>query len=149
MGNASRFSIGALSQRTGVHIETIRYYEKAGLIPDPPRTEGGHRVFGQTHLKRLTFVRRSRELGFSVGEIQELLALVDEHGYTCGEVQALTLQHARNVHRKIADLRRLERTLRAIASECSGDDVPECPIIDALLDPDTFDTESDLQTLEE
>ena len=63
---------------------------------------------------------------------------MDEHGYTCGEVQRLTLQHARNVSGKIADLKRLEKTLRAIAAQCSGDDVPDCPIIDALLDAGTI-----------
>ncbi len=132
---ASNFTIGDLSKRTGVNIETIRYYEKIGAMPNPPRTAAGYRVYGEDLLKRLTFIRRCRQLGFAMAEIQELLGLVDEHGYTCGEVQALTLDHAEMVKRKIRDLRKLEKTLRGIASKCTGKKVPECPIIDALLGP--------------
>ncbi len=134
--NPRQLTIGKLSRQTGVNIETIRYYEKAGLMPNPPRSEGGHRLYRHDHLRRLTFIRRCRELGFAMSEVQELLGLVDAHGYTCGEVQALTLEHAKNVRGKRTDLRRMEKTLRAIASECSGSNVPDCPIIDALFDPE-------------
>ena len=129
------FIIGELSKRTGVNIETIRYYEKSGVMPDPPRTAAGYRVYNKEHLNRLTFIRRCRQLGFAMVEIQELLGLVDAHGYTCSEVQAMTLQHAASVKQKIRDLQRLEKTLRRIASQCTGKKVPECPIIDTLLDP--------------
>lgn len=131
----NEFTIGTLSKRTGVNIETIRYYEKSGIMPDPPRTSGGYRVYKKAHLKRLLFIRRCRQLGFTMADIEGLLGLVDESGYTCGEVHALTLDHAEMVKQKIKDLKRLEKTLRSIASQCTGDDVPECPIIDALLDP--------------
>ncbi len=134
--NPDQLTIGKLSQQTGVNIETIRYYEKAGLMPNPPRSEGGFRLYRYDHRRRLTFIRRCRELGFTMSEVRELLGLVDAHGYTCGEVQTLTLEHAKSVRGKIVDLRRMEKTLRAIASECSGSDVPDCPIIDALLDPE-------------
>ena len=70
-------TIGPLSEKTGCHIETIRYYERIGIMPSPPRTEGGHRVYREEHLKRLTFIRRSRELGFTLEEIRNLLLLVD------------------------------------------------------------------------
>jgi len=130
----NEFTIGTLSKRTGVNIETIRYYEKSGIMPDPPRTSGGYRVYKEAHLKRLLFIRRCRQLGFTMADIEGLLGLVDESGYTCGEVHALTLDHAEMVKQKIKDLKRLEKTLRSIASQCTGDDVPECPIIDALLD---------------
>ena len=80
------FGIGELSQRTGVNIETVRYYEKIDLLPRPPRTEGGHRVYSGTHLKRLVFIRRSRELGFTLDEIRNLLGMF-EGVYACGEVQ--------------------------------------------------------------
>lgn len=129
------FTIGELSKRTGVKIETIRYYEKSGIMPDPPRSAGGFRLYRQEQLHRLRFIRRCRQLGFSMMDIEGLLGLVDDHGYTCGEVRALTLEHADMVRQKIADLRRLEKTLRGIASQCTGKAVPECPIIDALLDP--------------
>jgi len=124
-------TIGKLSERAGVRIETIRYYEREGLLPRAPRTEGGHRVFDDAHLRRLLFIRRSRELGFSGAEVQALLGLVDG-GYTCGEVRDLTLQHLAAVRAKIADLRRLEKTLAEISSECRGGKVPDCPVIEAL-----------------
>ena len=134
MENTRHFGIGALSEQTGVNIETIRYYEREGLLPHPPRTAGGHRSFSEDHLKRLTFIRRSRELGFSLAEIRVLLALVDGGSYTCGEIKALTLEHAESVRSKISDLRRIKRILLDISSRCEGGAVPECPIIDALLD---------------
>jgi MerR family transcriptional regulator, mercuric resistance operon regulatory protein len=127
-------SIGTLSRRTGVHIETVRYYEKIGLLPPPPRTEGGHRLYSDDQLKRLTFIRRSRELGFTLDEIRNLLGLV-EGGYTCGEVRNAALTHLKDIRRKIADLRRMERTLAETASRCEGGDAPECAIMDALLEP--------------
>ncbi len=134
MENTQWFGIGVLSEQTGVNIETIRYYEREGLLPHPPRTAGGHRSFSEDHLKRLTFIRRSRELGFSLAEIRVLLALVDGGSYTCGEIKALTLEHAESVRSKISDLRRIKRILLDISSRCEGGAVPECPIIDALLD---------------
>ncbi len=133
--NQKEFRIGELSRQTGVNIETIRYYEKSGIMPNPPRTPAGYRVYHQEHVNRLRFIRRCRQLGFSMAEIQALLGLVDEHGYSCREVQKLTLQHAERVREKITDLKRLEKTLRGIASKCTGERVPECPIIDALLEP--------------
>jgi MerR family mercuric resistance operon transcriptional regulator len=125
------FSIGALSQLTGVNIETVRYYEKIGLLPAPPRTEGGHRLYKDDHLKRLIFIRRSRELGFTLNEIRNLLGLV-AGDYTCGEVQAAALSHLRSIRHKIADLRRMERTLADTASRCKGGTAPDCPIIEVL-----------------
>jgi len=129
---AERYSIGQLGEQAGVNFETVRYYERIGLMPKPPRTSGGHRVYDRVHLKRLGFIRRSRELGFSLDEIRALLSLVDGGDYTCGEVRDLTLAHLAEVRGKIADLRRLERSLRAMADECTGDQVPECPVIDVL-----------------
>ena len=125
-------SIGKLSERSGVNFETIRYYEKIGLLPPPPRSAGGHRLYSEAHLKRLNFIRRSRELGFTLGEVRNLLALVDG-GYTCGEVQSAALAHLANIRHKIADLRRMERTLSTTAARCEGGDAPDCPIVDALF----------------
>ena len=127
-------TIGTLSRLTSCNIETIRYYERIGLLPAPPRTEGGHRMYGDAHTRRLTFVRRSRELGFTIEEVRELLSLVDGKCYTCDEVQALTLDHLADVKKKLADLRRLERVLKNMAAQCSGGKVPKCPIIDALFE---------------
>ena len=125
---------GAIATRTGVNIETVRYYEKIGLLPPPPRSEGGHRIYGEDLLKRLTFIRRSRELGFTIEEVRSLLALVDGGDYTCAEVKAITLDHLETVRSKIADLRTIEKVLKDMVSRCEGDEVPECPVIDALFD---------------
>ncbi len=126
------FTIGALSEGTGCNIETIRYYERIGLMPKPSRSPGGHRLYEEDHLRRLTFIRRSRELGFTLEEVRGLLRLVDGGSYTCAEVKALTLDHAAEVRRKVADLRKLERVLKEMAAECDGGEVPDCPIIDTL-----------------
>lgn len=142
MSTPRTFGIGELARRSDVKVETVRYYEQSGLMPDPPRTDAGHRLYTEAHFKRLVFIRRARQLGFSLEEIRGLLALVDGGKYSCGEVQALTLEHAASVRRRIKDLRRLERTLMQIASECEGGAVPECPIIDALSDPATRLTDS-------
>lgn len=124
--------IGELSRRCGVNIETIRYYEKIGLLPPPPRTEGGHRLYQDRHLKQLSFIRRSRELGFTLDEIRNLIGMV-EGGYTCGEVKDAALAHLKDIRRKIADLRRMERTLTETAARCEGGAVPDCPIMDVLF----------------
>jgi len=129
---AERYSIGQLGDRAGVNLETVRYYERVGLMPKPPRTAGGHRVYYGTHLRRLGFIRRSRELGFSLQEVRVLLGLVDGGDYTCAEVRDLTLAHLADVRRKIADLKRLQRSLQGMAERCIGDRVPDCPIIDVL-----------------
>ena len=126
-------TIGGLSKGTGCNIETIRYYERIGLMPTPPRSQGGHRLYDEEHLKRLTFVRRSRELGFTLKEVRDLLRLVDGGSYTCAEVRTLTLDHAGEVRRKIEDLRKLEDVLKEMAAQCEGGEVPQCPIIDALF----------------
>jgi MerR family transcriptional regulator, mercuric resistance operon regulatory protein len=130
----SMLLIGALSKRSEVNIETIRFYERIGILPKPPRSTAGYRVYGHDHLKRLSFVRRSRELGFSLDEVRGLLKLVDGERYTCAEVKTITLDHLADVRRKIADLRRLEDTLADVAGKCRGGKVPKCPVIDALFD---------------
>ena len=132
MLRAAQFPIGALSAATGVNIETIRYYEKIGLMPAPPRNEGRQRIYDAGHLKRLTFVRRGRELGFSLEQIRELLGLVRGHDLTCADVKTMTDTHVTDIRRKVRDLKKLERVLGELAVRCSGDAVPDCPILDAL-----------------
>jgi MerR family mercuric resistance operon transcriptional regulator len=126
------FPIGALSAETGVHIETIRYYERIGIMPAPPRTEGRQRVYGEDHLKRLTFIRRSRELGFSLDEIRALLGLAGGGALTCAEVRAMAHAHIAGIRQKVKDLKKLERVLTDLAARCHGKKVPDCPILDAL-----------------
>ena len=123
---------GELAQRSGCNIETVRFYEKRGFLPPPPRTAGGHRDYALEHLKRLTFIRRSRELGFTLDEVRGLLALVDGNAWTCAEVRAMTLEHLADVRRKIADLEQLARILDDMAAQCDGGRIPECPVVDAL-----------------
>jgi MerR family mercuric resistance operon transcriptional regulator len=124
---------GALAAETGCNIETIRYYEQVGLLPPPPRSEGGHRLYGPDLVNRLHFIRRSRDLGFTLEEIRELLSLVDCGNYTCAQVEGIALAHVEEIRRKIADLNRLKRTLEAMAAQCNGGTIPACPIIDALF----------------
>jgi MerR family mercuric resistance operon transcriptional regulator len=128
-------SIGELSTLTGVNIETVRYYEKIGLLPAPGRTEGRHRVYEPSHVARLTFLRKSRKLGFSLDEVRSLLKLVDGGHSSCSDIQTVTVAHLGDVTRKIADLKRLERTLSEVVSRCRGGSVPECPIIETLYTP--------------
>lgn len=131
--SAKMVTIGGLSKQTGCHIETIRYYERIGLLSKSPRTEGGRRLYDREKTKRLVFIRRSRELVFSLEEIRTLLQLVDGKRYTCEEVKAVTDRHLEDVRKKISDLRRLQKTLGDISSQCEGGLVPNCPIIDALF----------------
>jgi MerR family mercuric resistance operon transcriptional regulator len=122
-----------VSWRSGCNIETVRFYEKQGLLPAPPRTAGGHREYDREHLKRLTFIRRSRELGFTLDQTRSLLGLVDGGEWTCAEVRAMTVEHSADVRRKIADLEKLAQVLDDMAAQCEGGAVPECPIVDALF----------------
>jgi MerR family mercuric resistance operon transcriptional regulator len=126
------YSRGPLAKHSGVNSETIRYYESIDLMPEPPRTDGGHRIYDESHLKRLTFIRRTRELGFTLKEIRTLLELVDAHDYTCGEIRDRTVAHLNDVTQKIRDLQKMQRTLKTMASKCDGGQIPECQIIDRL-----------------
>jgi MerR family transcriptional regulator, mercuric resistance operon regulatory protein len=125
-------TIGDVSEKTQVNIETIRYYERIGLVPAPPRSAGGRRQYDSAGIARLQFIRRARELGFSIDEIRALLAMTDG-GAACGDVHALTVRHLKLVRAKIKDLKRMERTLAAAADRCALDASSDCPIIDALV----------------
>jgi MerR family mercuric resistance operon transcriptional regulator len=121
-----------LARRTGCNLETIRYYEKIGMMPDPPRTGTGYRVYDGGHVSRLRFILRARELGFAIAEVRGLLDLVDGGTQTCAEVKERTELHLADVRAKIADLGRIEAVLAATAAQCSGDEVPDCPVLNAL-----------------
>lgn len=127
-------TIGGLSKRTGVHIETIRYYEKISLLPAPERSPGGHRHYDDAGVRRLHFIHRGRELGFSLEEIRTFLDLVDHGKYTCAEVHELTSRHLSSIRQKIIDLHKLETVLSDMAGSCSRGDIPQCPVIDALFE---------------
>jgi MerR family mercuric resistance operon transcriptional regulator len=126
-------SIGELSRRTAVNIETIRYYERIKMLPAPPRTTSGRRVYGPGETRTLVFIRRSRELGFTLNEIRALLALSAESGQgACAEVRELAADHLGEVRAKIADLRAMERVLADAVRRCDAGEAPGCPLIDTL-----------------
>jgi len=123
---------GQLARATGCNIETIRYYEKTGLLPDPPRTDAGYRIYSAAHATRLRFILRARELGFTMEDIRGLLGLGDGAVPTCAEVKARTERHLADIRARIADLQRVEATLGETAAQCSGEAVPGCPMLDTL-----------------
>lgn len=122
-----------LARRAGCNLETIRYYEKIGMMPDPPRSASGYRIYDEGHASRLRFILRARELGFALDEIRGLLALVDGGTQTCAVVKERTELHLADVRNKIADLKRIEHALATTAAQCTGNEVPDCPILDALI----------------
>jgi MerR family mercuric resistance operon transcriptional regulator len=128
-----RIAIGALATRTGCNIETIRYYERVGLLPTPARTAAGYRTYGPNDVTRLVFVRRARALGFSLREVRALLAMADSRGRSCAEVRDLAAAHLRDVRGKIADLQRMDRVLTALIARCARGDLPDCPLIDEMF----------------
>jgi len=136
MDEAGRIAIGALSKHTGTNIETVRYYERVGLLPAPARSSGGYRLYGSDHLKRLTFIRRARALGFSLAEVRKLLTLADERRRPCSEVRLVATAHLEDVKGKIADLRRMERVLKDTVARCEAGGGSHCAVIDALYPDD-------------
>jgi MerR family mercuric resistance operon transcriptional regulator len=130
---AAALSTGELSRRTGVNIETIRYYERIKMMPAPPRTVSGRRVYGPAETRNLSFIRRSRELGFTLEEIRALLALsADDGKNTCAEVRHLAASHLVDIRAKIADLRAMASVLSDAVRRCDAGELPGCPLIDAL-----------------
>ena len=131
--DARAMTIGAIPDRTGVNVETIRYYERIGVLPRaPPRSSGGRRVYAERHEVRLIFVRRCRELGFSLEQVRELLALGGGDNDNCGEVHVVASTHLGTVRDKIADLRRMELVLSVMVDACAGGTLAHCPIIETL-----------------
>jgi MerR family mercuric resistance operon transcriptional regulator len=124
-------SIGELSRRTAVNIETIRYYERIGLLPPPPRTEGGHRTFGTESYRTLAFIKRSRELGFALEDIRTLLSLRDSQG-SCMDVRVVAERHLKDVRTKMQDLMKLESALAETIARCSNDESTDCAVLERL-----------------
>ena len=126
------FSIGILSERSGVNIETIRYYERAGLLQKPARSSGGYRLYRSPDATRLCFIRRARDLGFSLEEIRHLLDLADQKSRSCQRVHDIAIDHLAEVRAKIADLRRMERVLSTLVKACAQGTMPACPLLETL-----------------
>ena len=133
---AGALTIGALSRRTGVNIETIRYYERIQLLGKPPRTAGGHRSYAPEHMQRLHFVRRARALGFGIENIRALLDLSAREPDSCAEVREIAAAHLTDVRAKLDDLRKLEKILTETVNQCDqqccGATAPPCPVLEIL-----------------
>jgi len=125
-------SIGELARRTGVKAPTIRYYESVGLMPAPPRSEGRQRRYGAPHVARLNFIRHSRELGFEVDAIRELLAMSERPEQSCEAADRLARRHLSEVDRRIAQLAALRAELRRMVEECSHGRIGDCRVIETL-----------------
>lgn len=125
--------IGRLARECGVSVETIRYYERVGVLPPPARGTNNYRQYTGAHRARLGFVRRARELGFSLEEVRSLLALADGRRYTCAQVRELGRAHLQSVRDRLRDLQRMEASLAALVAGCDGAGVPECHLLDSLF----------------
>jgi len=125
-------AIGELGRATSTKVETIRYYERIGLLAAPLRTSGNYRAYDRTHLNRLSFIRRSRDLGFSIEQVRALLDLADQKDRHCGAVDEIARTHLAEVERKIADLAALREELRDMVRQCGHGVVRDCRIIEAL-----------------
>jgi Cu(I)-responsive transcriptional regulator len=125
-------NIGELAQATNSKAETIRYYERIGLLPAPPRTAGNYRDYSPAHVSRLTFTRRARDLGFSIEQIRALLDLADHKEQSCVAVDIIAREHLADVKRKLADLSALRRELESMIGQCRHGTIAECRILEAL-----------------
>ena len=129
---ANGLPIGELSKLTSVKIETIRYYERIKMLPLPPRTARGRRIYDLAHLRILAFIRRSCELGFSLDEIRALIRLGGPEKASCRQVRKIAAHHLDDIRAKITDLRKLERLLAKTVAQCTGTTAPVCPVLDML-----------------
>lgn len=126
-------TIGDLAKATGVKIVTIRYYEQAGLLPAPPRTERNYRIYRTEHQRRLRFIRRLRDLGFTLEQVRDLLCLASDQAHACDDVDRITQEHLAAVEEKLRDLRKLASELRRLSRRCKGGgQIADCQIIEAL-----------------
>jgi Cu(I)-responsive transcriptional regulator len=125
-------NIGKLARAADTKAETIRYYERIGLLPAPPRTGGNYRDYSAAHVSRLTFTRRARDLGFSIQQVRALLDLADQKEQSCQEVDAIAREHLTEVKRKLADLSALRRELDSLIGQCRHGTIAECRILEAL-----------------
>ena len=124
--------IGQLAKTTGTAVETVRYYERIGLLPQVARTTGNYRSYGQAEVSRLSFIRRARDLGFSLDQVRTLLSLADDCCRPCGEVDAIAKEHLDAVERKIADLTALRSELSSLIEQCGRGTIADCRILEAL-----------------
>lgn len=127
------YKIGEIANQAGFGTETVRYYEKVGVLPPAERAQNGYRLYSDSHLKQLRFIKRSRELGFSLEKVRSLLSLADDKSRTCRQVRDIAEEHLSDVRNKIADLKAMEKMLAAAVTPCPGDSSTTCPILDVLF----------------
>ena len=127
--------IGDVASKSGISAKMIRYYEQIGLIPPPGRTEAGYRVYSERDVHTLRFIRRARDLGFSVSQLEELLALWSDRNRASAEVKRIASEHIAELEQKIKELQQMREALVHLARNCHGDDRPDCPIIEDLAGP--------------
>ena len=133
MDTRASLTIGQLAKRTDLRVETIRFYERQGLIPEPPRTVTGYRQYPPETVDRLRFIRRAKELGFSLRETEELISLRLDDGASAAGVRARATEKIRDIDGRIGDLERVRESLAALTRACSGrGSADECPILEAL-----------------
>ncbi|HJS32829.1 MAG TPA: helix-turn-helix domain-containing protein [Alphaproteobacteria bacterium] len=135
MKHEARLTIGGLAAATGCHVETIRYYERIGILPAAERSAGGYRLYDAGRVRMLRFVRRARALGLPLGEVRELLRLGGGGSRSCAAVRRIASRHLVALRARLADLRRMERTLTELAAQCDTGVVPQCPLIEAIQRP--------------
>ncbi len=131
---ARGLSIGRVARATGCKVQTIRYYEGIGLLPQPHRTNGNQRQYDESAIGRLSFIRHARELGFSLEAIRDLLALSDDPDNSCADVDRVAQRHLDQVESRIARLQSLQRELKRMLTQCRGGKVATCKVIDVLSD---------------
>lgn len=129
-----KFTIGQMARVGNCKVQTIRYYEQIGLLPEPERTAGNQRIYLQSHRDRLNFIRHSRELGFSLDQIRKILALSDDPSHSCEEVDQIARAHLQEVESKIKRLQEMRKELKRMISHCAGDHIADCRIIEVLSD---------------
>lgn len=129
------FNIGEAAARSGVSPKMLRHYEALGLLPPIARTESGYRQYGERDVHTLRFIRRARDLGFSIAEIAELLKLWQDRRRASREVKKIALAHVADLQRRLDEMAAMKRTLEQLASCCHGDERPDCPILEGLADP--------------
>jgi MerR family transcriptional regulator, mercuric resistance operon regulatory protein len=132
MAGPETFSIGGLSSRSGVNVETVRYYERIGLLAKPPRTSGGYRLYRPADADRLAFIRRTRDLGFTLDDVRRLLDLADGRSRSCRRVKDIAATHLADVRAKLSDLHRMERVLADLVDACADGTLPACPLLETL-----------------
>lgn len=128
-------TIGQLARKSELTPRAIRYYERLGLIEPPMRTDANYRLFDSESAERLRFIAKCRSLGFSIAEISDLLRIMDDPGHTCAQVEQLTMSHLELVAAKLQQLMDVHRSLTKYLSRCTGQDIPECPVLDFLKKP--------------